>query len=43
MAGELYNAEDPEDILGKFEAVAKQYRQGRRNTLAIISMRTEYY
>jgi hypothetical protein len=43
ITGELYNAEDENDILGKFEAVAKQHKIGKKKAWAIISMKTEYY
>jgi hypothetical protein len=43
MIGELYNSDDYDDILGKFEAVAKQHKYGKEKTWAIISMKTEYY
>ena len=39
MTGVLYSAEDENDILGKFEALAKPYRFNRRNTWAIISFK----
>ena len=42
MTGELYNAEDKDDILGKFEAVAKPHKYGKVNTWAIICIKTEY-
>ena len=41
MTGELFNADDEDDKLGKFEAVAKPYKFGGRDTWAIIAMRTE--
>ena len=43
MTGEIYNAEDKDDKPGKFEAVAKPYKYGGRDTWAIISMNTDFY
>jgi hypothetical protein len=43
MTGELYNAEDKDDKPGKFEAFAKPYKYGGKDTWAIVSIRTEYY
>ena len=43
MTGELYNADDEDDKLGAFEAVAKPYKYGGKNTWAIISFKTEFY
>ena len=43
MRGEIYNAEDENDLLGSFEAVAKQHKFGGKDTWAILSMETEYY
>jgi hypothetical protein len=42
MTGELYNADDESDIRGIFEAAAKPYKYGGKNTWAIISLKTEY-
>jgi hypothetical protein len=43
MTGELYNIEDKADILGSFEAVAKPYKYGGKNTWSIVSLKTEQY
>jgi len=43
MTGEVYNANDKDDKLGAFEAVAKPYKYGGKDTWAIISMETEFY
>jgi hypothetical protein len=43
MTGELYNADDKDDKLGKFEAVAKPYKYGGKDTWAIIGMETDFY
>jgi hypothetical protein len=43
MTGELYNVDENDDILGKFEATAKPHKYGRKKTWAIVSMKTEYY
>ena len=43
MTGELYNADDKDEKLGKFKAVAKPYKYSGKNTWSIISMETEYY
>jgi hypothetical protein len=43
MKGELYNADDKSDILGSFEALAKSYKYGGRDTWSIINMRTNFY
>jgi hypothetical protein len=43
MTGELYNADDEDDKLGAFKAVAKPYKYGGKNTWAIISLKTEFY
>jgi hypothetical protein len=42
MQGEIYNAEDKNDILGKFTALAKPHKFGGKNTWAILSMETEF-
>lgn len=42
MTGYLYNADDPDDTPGTFEAVAKPYKYGDKDTWAILSMETEY-
>jgi hypothetical protein len=42
MTGELYNADDKDDKLGKFEAAAKPYKYGGKDTWAIISMNMEH-
>ena len=41
MTGELYNADDKDDILGTFEALAKPHKFGGKDTWAILSMRSE--
>jgi hypothetical protein len=43
MTGELYNADDEDDKLGAFEAVAKPYKYAGRDTWSIVSMNTEFY
>jgi len=43
MRGEIYNAEDENDLLGSFEALAKPHKFGGKDTWAILSMETEYY
>jgi hypothetical protein len=43
MTGELYNADDKDDRPGKFEAAAKPYKYGGKDTWAILSVKTEYY
>ena len=42
MRGEIYNAEDEQDILGTFEALAKPHKFGGKDTWAIISMVAEF-
>jgi hypothetical protein len=42
MKGELYNAKDKDDILGKFEAAAKPHKFGKKKTWALISIKTDY-
>ncbi len=42
MRGEIYNAEDKNDILGKFTALAKPHTFGGKDTWAILSMETEF-
>lgn len=41
MTGELYNADDEDDILGTFEALAKPHKFGGKDTWAILSLRSE--
>ena len=43
MRGEIYNAEDENDLLGSFEALTKPHKFGGKDTWAILSMETEYY
>ena len=42
MRGEIYNAEDEQDILGTFEALAKPHKFGGKDTWAIINMVAEF-
>jgi hypothetical protein len=39
MFGELYNVDDKTDKLGTFEAMAKPYKYGGKNTWSIISLK----
>jgi len=41
LTGELYNVENHDDILGKFEAKAKPYKFGGKNTWSILSLKSE--
>ena len=41
MTGELYNADDKDDILGTFEALAKPHKFGGKDTWAILSLRSK--
>ena len=41
MTGDIYNAEDEDDRPYTFEATAKPYKWGGKNTWAILSMRTQ--
>ncbi len=43
MRGEIFNAEDENDLLGSFVALAKPHKFGGKDTWAILSMETEYY
>ena len=42
MTGELYNVDDKDDRPATFEAKAKPYKFGGKNTWAILSMRSEW-
>lgn len=42
MRGEIYNAEDKNDILGKFTALAKPHKFNGKDTWAILRMETEF-
>lgn len=42
MKGEIFNADDEEDVLGTFEALAKPHKFGGKDTWAILSIATEY-
>jgi hypothetical protein len=42
MTGELYNADNKDDKLGTFEAVAKPHKFGGRDTWALISLETTF-
>jgi len=42
MVGEIYNAEDKDDRPATFEAAAKPYKFGGKDTWAILSLRTEW-
>jgi hypothetical protein len=41
MTGTLYNADDEDDILGTFEALAKPYKYGGKDTWAILSLKSD--
>ena len=41
MTGVLYNAGDKDDLFAQFEAVAKPYKYGGKDTWAILSLVTE--
>ncbi len=43
MRGEIYNAEDENDLLGSFEALVKPHKFGGKDTWAILGMETEFY
>ena len=40
MTGEIYNADDKNDLLGTFEALAKTHKHGGKDTWAILSLKT---
>ena len=41
MAGTLYNANDEDDILGSFEALAKPHKYGGKDAWAILSLKSD--
>lgn len=42
MKGVLYNADDEKDILGSFTALARPHTWKGKNTLAIVSLKTQF-
>jgi len=43
MTGELYDSDNKDHIIGSFEALAKPYKYGGRDTWSIISLRSQYH
>lgn len=42
LRGEIYNADDPEDIFGTFNATIKEAMWGKKRTYVMVSMTSEY-
>lgn len=42
LQGEIYNADDPEDIYGTFSATIKEAMWGKKHTYVMVSMTSEY-
>lgn len=42
VSGEIYNADDPEEIYGNFEATIKEAMWGKKHTYIMVKMTSEY-